>query len=260
VNFAHNECKVISINGGQQQLAITTSGGSVVNTYAVVNQLYPLIEVTDWVRDPQGHVVVDPVTGLPSTNPNPVIAGNTTPKEILGISSSVTFKGFTLSATADYRGGYKTYNSIGQFMSFTGSSEFSAATNRQRFVFPNSVIETSAGKYVTNTTVTTNDANYNLFPGLFNYIESPYVTSAAAWKLREVSLSYELPRSVLRFTKVIQRASITISGRNLLMIRPKTNQWTDPEFSEDTSNAVGENSINQAPPTRIMGATLSITL
>jgi TonB-linked SusC/RagA family outer membrane protein len=254
VNYAHNECTVLSINGGQQQLAI---GG---NTYAVVNHLYPLIEVTDWVRDPQGHVIVDATTGLPSTNPNPVIAGNTTPKDILGISSSVTWKGFTLSATADYRGGYKTYNSIGQFMSFTGSSLYSAATNRQRFVFPNSVIETSAGKYVTNTTVTTNDANYNLFPGLFNYIESPYVTSAAAWKLREVSLSYELPRSVLRFTKVIQRASITISGRNLLMFRPKTNQWTDPEFSEDTSNAVGENSINQAPPTRIMGATLSITL
>jgi hypothetical protein len=127
-------------------------------------------------------------------------------------------------------------------------------------VFPNSVIETAPGKYVTNTNVTVNDANYNLFPGLFNYIQSPYVTSAAAWKLREVSLTYEFPRSLLLKTKVIQRASFTLSGRNLLLIRPKTNQWTDPEFSEDTSNAVGENSINQAPPTRIMGATLSITL
>ncbi|HLX90934.1 MAG TPA: SusC/RagA family TonB-linked outer membrane protein [Puia sp.] len=253
LNYSHNECRVISINGGQQQLAIAN------NTYAVVGQLYPLIEVTDWVRDPQGHVVVNAVTGLPSTNPNPVIAGNATPKDIVGISTSVTWKGFTITATADYRGGYKTYNSIGQFMSFTGSSLYSAATNRQRFVFPNSVIETSSGKFVPNTTVTTNDANYNLFPGLFNYIQSPYVTSASAWKLREVSLSYSLPKSALRFTRVVQTASLTIFGRNLLMLRPKTNQWTDPEYSEDTSNAVGENSINQAPPTRIMGATLAIT-
>jgi TonB-linked SusC/RagA family outer membrane protein len=261
LNYTFNECKVLSINGDQQQLAIANSGGGQsANTYAVKGQLYPLIEVTDWVRDPQGHVVVDATTGLPSTNPNPVIAGNVTPKDIVGISTNLSWKGFTITATADYRGGYKIYNSIGQFMSFTGSSAYSAATNRQRFVFPNSVIETSAGKYVPNTNVTTNDANYNLFPGLFNYIQSPYVTSAAAWKLRELSLSYSIPKSVLRATKVIQTASITVFGRNLFMWRPKTNQWTDPEFSEDTSNAVGENSINQAPPTRIMGATLAITL
>lgn len=255
VNYSYNECKVVTINGGQQQLALGGAG----NTYALVGKTYPQIEVTDWVRDPQGHVIVDPVTGLPSTNPNPVAVGNATPKDILGISTNFRWKSFTLTATADYRGGYKTYNSIGQFMSFTGSSLYSAATNRQRFVFPNSVIDEGGGKYVTNTNVTVNDANYNLFPGLFNYIQSPYVTSAAAWKLREVSITYELPKSILRPTKVIQRASLTISGRNLLMIRPKTNQYTDPEFSEDTSNAVGENSINQAPPTRIMGATLSIT-
>jgi TonB-linked SusC/RagA family outer membrane protein len=256
VNFAYNECKVLAINGGQQSLNI---GG---NTYAVVGNLYPLIETQDWTRDPQGHVIVNAVTGLPSINPNLVIAGNATPKDILGISTSVAWKSFTFSATADYRGGYKTYNSIGEFMAFTGSSAFTAATNRQRFVFPNSVIQTSPGKYVTNTNVTVNDANYNLFPGLL-YDDgnpfSPYVSSASAWKLREVSISYEIPRSILRGTKIIQRASLTVSGRNLLMIRPKTNQWTDPEFSEDTSNAVGSNSINQAPPTRILGATLSIT-
>jgi hypothetical protein len=45
-----------------------------------------------------------------------------------------------------------------------------------------------------------------------------------------------------------------------LLFRPKTNQWTDPEFSDDASNAVGTNSLNQAPPTRIVGATLAITL
>jgi len=254
VNYSHNECRVESINGDQQQLAI---GG---HTYAVKGQLYPLLEVTDWARDPKGHVIVNAVTGLPTTNPNPVIAGNVTPKHTVGISTSLRYKAFTLNMTADYRTGFKIYNSIGQFMSFTGSSLYSAATNRQRFVFPNSVIETSPGVYTPNTNITTNDANYNLFPGLFNNIESPYVSSAAAWKLREVSISYELPKSFLRMTKIIQRATFTVSGRNLLLFRPKTNQWTDPEFSDDTSNAVGTNSLNQAPPTRIVGATLSITL
>ncbi|HXB44995.1 MAG TPA: hypothetical protein VNV85_13095 [Puia sp.] len=164
-----------------------------------------------------------------------------------------------MTATADYRGGYKTYNSIGQFMAFTGASVYTTQTNRERFVFPNSVIDQGGGKYVTNTNTIVNDANFNLFPGLFNNVASPWVESAAAWKLREVAITYNIPMKVFGTQKLVKQAALTISGRNLLMIRPKTNQWTDPEFSEDTSNAVGENSINQAPPTRIFGASLSVT-
>ena len=187
-----------------------------------------------------------------------MILGNATPKNIVGITTSVSWKNFSLTATADYRGGYKTYNSIGQFMAFTGTSSYTTQTNRERFVFPNSVIEEN-GKYVTNTNVEVNDANFNLFPGLFNTVASPWVESASAWKLREVAITYNIPVKVLGGQKFVKAASLTVSGRNLLMFRPKTNLWTDPEFSEDTSNAVGENSINQAPPTRIYGGTFRVT-
>jgi hypothetical protein len=42
------------------------------------------------------------------------------------------------------------------------------------------------------------------------------------------------------------------------MVRPKTNLWTDPEFSDGNDNSVGRTTLNQAPPTRIFGATLSV--
>jgi len=268
INYSYNECKVISINGNLTTLNISAASGTNFkgqstaangSSYAVVNQLYPVIEGNDWVRDPNGHVIVNAVTGLPSIGSSLVNLGNATPKDIVGITSSVQWKNFTLTATADYRGGYKTYNNIAQFMAFTGSSSYTAATNRERFVFPNSVIDEGGGKYVTNTNVIVNDANFNLFPGLFNNVASPWVQSAAAWKLREVAVSYNIPMKVFGTQKLVKQAVFTVSGRNLLMLRPKTNQWSDPEFSEDTSNAVGENSINQAPPTRIFGATLSVT-
>jgi hypothetical protein len=38
-------------------------------------------------------------------------------------------------ATADYRGGYKIFNTIGQYMDFTGIAATTAITGRQRFVF-----------------------------------------------------------------------------------------------------------------------------
>ena len=204
--------------------------------------------------------IVDPNTGLPSIGSNLVILGNATPKDLVGITASLTYKAFTLTTTADYRGGYKTYNNIGQYMAFTGISSYTTQTARQRFIFPNSVIDAGNGKYVPNTNVEVNDANFNLWPGLFNQVASPWVESAAFWKVREVAISYQLPvQDFFGGQKLVKAATLTLSARNLFMFRPKTNQWTDPEFSEDTSNAIGENSYNQAPPTRIWGANLNVT-
>jgi hypothetical protein len=103
------------------------------------------------------------------------------------------------------------------------------------------------------------DAGFNFWPGGFWYqINSNYVTSANAWKLRELALSYNLPQRWMTASRIVQHATFTLSGRNLLMFRPKTNRWTDPEFSEDTGNDVGRTGEGQGPPTRIVSATLAV--
>jgi TonB-linked SusC/RagA family outer membrane protein len=269
VNYAYNRTLVKSINGGVTSLNISAASGYQNNgtlianntsAYAVVNQPFPVIEGNDWVRDPQGHVIVDPVTGLPSIGSNLVILGNASPKNMLGLTGTLSWKAFSITATADYRSGYKTYNSIGQYMAFTGISDYTTQSQRQRFIFPNSVIDAGNGKYIPNTNVEVNDANFNLWPGLFNNVASPWVQSAAFWKVREIAVAYQIPvQNFFGGQKLIKAATLTLSTRNLLMFRPKTNKWTDPEFSEDTSNAVGYNSANQAPPTRIWGANLNVT-
>jgi hypothetical protein len=43
------------------------------------------------------------------------------------------------------------------------------------------------------------------------------------------------------------------------LLRPKTNDWTDPEFSETNGNAVGRTSVGQTPPTRDYGFNVSVT-
>ena len=253
INYTNIKSNVVSINGGLTSLGLGSS------LYDIVGNPFPYLQVTDFNRDPNGHVIVDAVTGNPSTNPNLVKAGNTNPTDLLGITTSLTWKAFTFTATADYRGGYKVYNSIGSYIDFTGISAMSASSGRQRFVFPNSVIDQGGGKYVTNTNVTVDDANFNFWPGLWSNANANYVTSASFWKLREVAISYEIPRKVFAATKIIQKATFTLSGRNLLMLTPKTEQWTDPEFSNTTGNAVGTSTTGQAPPTRFFSATLAIT-
>lgn len=252
INYTHMTSKVISINGDLPSLNV---GG---NSYAVVGQSYPVIETRDWVRDNQGHVVVDPITGNPSQDPNLKIEGNAVPTDLIGINTSVSWKHFTLSASADYRGGYKVYNAFGSNMTFSGISPITTATGRQRFVFPNSVVDQGNGNYVKNTNVTTDDAGYNFWGGTYLNIGSNYITSGDVWKLREVAIRYDFPNKWYAKAKVFQDISFTLSGRNLIMLRPKTNIYTDPEFNDDTSNAVGRNTVNQIPPTRIFSATLSV--
>ncbi len=88
---------------------------------------------------------------------------------------------------------------------------------------------------------------------------SNYLVSGDFWKIREASLSYNLPTSLFGFAKgTVKGATFTVSGRNLFMFLPKSNQWTDPEFSNTVGNAQGVSGLDNTPPTRIFGATLNI--
>jgi hypothetical protein len=226
----------------------------------VKNLPYAQIKGYDWNRDPAtGKVIVDATTGLPVRASATQPLGNVNPTDLLGFTSSLSYKGFTLNLTIDYRSGYKIFNAIGSTLDHSGNGVTTTLTGRQRFVFPNSVYKDASGKYVDNTNILTQDGNYNFFPTTWLGVDANYVISAAAWKLREASLNYNFPKAWLRDVKFIKNVNVAVSGRNLLMFRPSTNKFTDPEFNDDTSNAVGRTTLNQAPPTRIISGTLAVT-
>ena len=269
-NFAYQNSRVVNIAGGSALLdQINYGTTSLGGIYAIAGKAYPQLLVTDFNRDPSGRVIVDGTTGLPSINPNPVDEGNTNYKYFFGTSPHFSYKGVTLSAVFDYRGGAKILNEEGNVFDFAGAS-ISSAANRQAFVIPNSVINNgTAGKpnYVPNTNVPITSLNANASAALYWWtliysgIGAPYVTSAAFIKLREVSLSYAVPKRMLGTQQVVKDLSLSLIGRNLFMWRPKTNIWSDPEFSTNaTGNAVGYTTEFQTPPTRILSATISATI
>ncbi len=266
-NFAYQNSKVVNIQGGKQLLDQINFGTTIAGgVYAIAGKNYPELLVTDFNRDPNGHIIVDGTTGLPSINPNPVDAGNTNYKYFLGLSPSLSYKGFTLRAVFDYRGGAKILNAVGNAMDFAGIST-SDATNRQAFVIPNSVIETSPKNFTPNTNVPITSGFGGLpvpifwWANFYNQVGMPYVTSADFWKLRELVLSYDFPKSTFGEQKVIRGLTLVVAGRNLFMWRPKTNVWSDPEFSTNSSgNAVGYTTEYQTPPTRVISASIVVTI
>jgi hypothetical protein len=258
VNYANQTNKVYSIVDGINELGIGNSN------FVIVGQSAYTFKLTDYQRDDQKRIIVDRQTGMPALNSNLTQFGNTIPENILGLNLSIDWKGLSLSAVGEHRSGSQMLaQDLGGFLDDNGISARSAANGRRAFIFPNSVYEESpgSGKYVENRDVyTTNYGRLFWNNDLNTGVQTNYLASAAFWKLREISLTYAIPTKIFgsKVGNVFKGATIGINGRNLFMWLPKSNQWTDPEFSTTTGNAAGVSSASQLPPTRIFGANLAL--
>jgi hypothetical protein len=265
-NYTRQYSEVTKIVEGLDELGIGNYN------YAIVGQPAFVFKLTDYVRDEQGRVIVDAVSGMPSENPNLTQFGQTVPKHILGLNLNVSWKNLSFSAVADYRGGNQiVVDQLGAFLDDNGISERTGANGRRAFVFPNSVYEDpgNPGKYIPNTDVYT-----HLYGRLFwnsdlvTGVITNYLADGSFWKLREVAINYDIPVGKLfgsGFSNVVKGASVTVSGRNLFMWLPESNIWNmDPEFQGGngnaayTGNATGRLTAFNFPPTRIFGATLAV--
>lgn len=251
-NYSLMDSRVNSVYEGLDEIGISTT--TAYGMFAMVGQPAFILKTTDYTRDPEGRIIVDRFSGYPSLDPALKVMGRTLPKHMIGINPSFGWKGLSLSLTADYRGGHVVAHGIGPDMDFTGSSLRSGRNGRQRFVVPNSSYF-DGSKYVPNTSVLTANGGYGFYENsnINRGVWSNYVTSAAAWKLREVALGYMVPSSILGRTKIVKGATVSLIARNLLTLLPKSNEWTDPEFSNTTGNASGVNNTNNLPPNRLYG-------
>jgi len=253
MNYSHQQNKVTKLVDGVDELGIGNGN------YIIVGESAYTFKLSDYLRDPQGHVIVDGVTGYPSLDPVAKKFGQTLPKNIYGATVTVSYKNLSLSAVGDYRTGNEIYSDIGSDMDFSGISYRSGQNGRRPFVFPNSVIQAVPGVYSPNTNVYTQSGGYGFWSqASYNTeVNSNYLCSGAFVKLRELALTYTLSPSLFT-NKGIKGMSVAITGRNLMTWLPKTNQWTDPEFSNTTGNAQGVNTLDNTPPTRIFGANVTL--
>ncbi|MES1198014.1 MAG: SusC/RagA family TonB-linked outer membrane protein [Chitinophagaceae bacterium] len=255
-NFTYQANKVSKIIEGVDELGIGNAN------YVIVDKPAYTFKLTDYVRDDQGRVIVSPTTGLPTVDPTIKNFGQTAPKYIVGLNLNVNWKELSFSAVADYRGGNQIYTgNLGTAMDFSGISKRSGQNARQPFIMPNSSYFDGA-KYVDNTSIYMISGGYNFWSQSVNTAaNSNYIVDGSFWKLREVSLSYNLPVKWFGFTKnAIKGVNVALTGRNLFMWLPKSNEWTDPEFANTTGNALGVSGLDNYPPTRIMGASVTIQL
>ena len=252
IKYSYNDNKVESLYPGITQFAY--GGYSYATTNVMLGQRFPVLKTTGYyyATDGSGARRVSPTTGYPIQNTALTERGSTLPRHMVGLGSSFTYSDFRLSFNFEYRGGNVMYSDLGRQMTFTGSGAWTS--NRTEHIYPNSYyIDPTSGADVKNNSVYVREPEYALWVNNYRQIAENFVTPGWFIKLRDLNLSYNIPASLVKKSKLFSAANVALYGRNLFTIVDNKNQFTDPEFSYTSGNGLGISNTAQTPPVRQFG-------
>ncbi|MEO6733446.1 MAG: SusC/RagA family TonB-linked outer membrane protein [Ferruginibacter sp.] len=220
-----------------------------------------------------GALLINPATGgMIKANELDMI-GDPNPNYKLGITNSVSYKGFFLSALFDMTVGGDLYSvTVPQILS--RGVTLDTKDRLSNWIIPGIYGDPSTGKAILNggktisntVAITSNDLYFSpntnngaTFAGNTAYEWNIY--DATVYRLREVTIGYEFPKSW--FKKLpIGSATISLSGRNLWYIAPDFPKYInfDPEVNSFGSTSVQGIELSAAPTTRRYGINLKVNL
>jgi TonB-linked SusC/RagA family outer membrane protein len=257
-NFTKNYNKVLKLDSPE----VFLSGFGGAGIYAVEGKpigQFKMQKALKVMVDGVEKTVVDG-SGNPQPTPNEeFLDKDINEKYRMGLTNTLTYRDFSLSATLDFRYGGYIYSYTKDYMHWVGSGPETIYNERKPFIVPNSVVENSDGTYSENTTPVNPTELHTFYSnGGFNYADHA-VLDRSYLKLRNVSLSYSLPQKLSSAINVSSiRASVTAS--NILLWTPKENQYIDPEmttFGNNIAARFGE--FASTPPYQSYVFGLSVT-
>jgi len=262
--FTRNRNKINDLGGYSQFVYGGANGTSSVH---VVGQPYGLIYGTAYARSDAGEILIDPNTGKPLTSGSLKAIGNPNPDFTLGLTNTVSFKNFSLGVLFDWRKGGDLYsNTVGQMLSRGVTKD---TENREIVIVSPGVLGNAAtlkplldpnGNTIPNN-VGISYEDYFFSGGLGpGGVDEGSIFDATVLRLREVSLSYQIPKNLLSKTP-FGSAFISLSGRNLWYKAPNFPKYTnfDPEVSSlGVGNSQGYDNL-AVPTTKRFGVNLRFT-
>ncbi len=258
--YSYTESRVLKVSDDTDEVAITAFTN--FGVYAQAGSLFPLIKTSMMERDDQGRIIIDADTGNPLITSQLLNAGVAVPKSIYNFSTNLRLGDFKIGAVADLRFGSKFIANVINGMAFNGTLYESGQIDRENggFIMPNSVIMDASGNYVPNTTIKTGGDDYNgvndYYSSIYGTIGENYLIDGDAFKIREVSLSYSLPKTVLYGTP-LQELTIGVHARNPFQKFASNNlNYADPETSYYSTPGIAQ--IAQYPNTKVYGFSVNV--
>ncbi|HEX8330170.1 MAG TPA: SusC/RagA family TonB-linked outer membrane protein [Hymenobacter sp.] len=202
--------------------------------------------------------IINPTTGLFAPELTNQVISNPNPDWQGGITNTFSFKGITASFLTDATYGGSIFSfTAPQFRSLGALKETGVDRELPRMmpgVIPITAADGSVTGYRPNN-VQIDAQSY--WAGLGGLATDLSVFDATVFRLREVSLGYSLPKTLLERTPFGQ-ASISLSGRNLFFYAP--NAPFDPEVNTQGSGNIRGLELQGSPNARNYGVNLRFTL
>jgi hypothetical protein len=237
VNFNHNVNKVQKLTDGFTRYFLQGD----VNSRAVrvvADEGKPMGDLygRDFVRDAAtGKIVVD-ANGVPkkSAEKNSYL-GNFQPRYTLGVINTFSYKNITLGLLVDARVGGKLYSQSLASLHANGNAAGTLAYREGGMIVDGVMADGTP-----NTLAITSQQYWQAVAG-FEPVASQFVYDATNVRLREATLTYTIPSTVLSRTP-FTKLSVSFVGRNLWLIKNSI-PGLDPESTFSVTNAQGvENS------------------
>ncbi len=231
----------------------TLQGGVSIN--ARIGEPYGTIQGRDFVYE-NGQKVVLPNGYYARTSTSDQVIGNINPDWNAGINNTFSFNDFSFGFLIDWQQGGSVFSLDQWYGQGTGLYAETAGTNdlgnplrddviknddgtydpASGGVVQEGVMETEDGTFVTNTI----RAYAGYYGGAYGWARNPnarYVYDASYIKLRELTLSYNLPGKFLG-NGFVKGATLSFVGGNLWILK-KNLPHADPEASQGAGNIQG---------------------
>lgn len=252
INWSHNTGKVISLAPEVDKI-VQAAPGEDASIQARVGEKMGAIWGPGYVRVPDGPLkgqIVIGSDGRAKRTTEDIYLGNVNPDWIGGFYNRLTYKNIHLNFLfAGQVGGsfisrfYNKANGSGQLIeSAMGRGDRAPGTEYDAPYYAVGAAEMPDGSYQPNSTGDGGKLDGGVYgtdirsmvKGLMDHISEAQLFSTTYFKLRELTLGYSLPHKVIS-SSFIKNATISLTGRNLLLFRPKSNQHFDPEVAVATS-------------------------
>ncbi|MCF6212731.1 MAG: SusC/RagA family TonB-linked outer membrane protein [Flavobacteriaceae bacterium] len=248
LNFAKNTNTVVSL-GGLESLVL--GGQWSMNLEAREGLPYGVIVGSYFERN-NGKVVYE--NGLPKIANGTKVLGNVTPDWTGGANFTFSYKNFSLNALIDAKIGGDMYSMTTTWGRYAGVLVETLA-GRETGIVGDGVMLVN-GSYVPNTVVVSAES-YNKRSYSNSIVESS-IFDASYVKLRQVMLTYKVPRKVLEKT-LFTNINFSLVGRNLAILH-KNVPHIDPESSFSDTNAQQGQEFGQLPSARSIGFNIQLKL
>ena len=223
----------------------------------------------DFARDPSGNIIH--LNGSVQTNPYNTHFGYYDPNWNWGLSNTVSWKRFIFNLSFDGRLGGLSWATTEYYMWDTGSHRDSDNTWRYQEVVEGKKNYCGGGVQVKDGTVkykdnygtvesdtrvfepNTTEVSYQTYARRYYTRQPKYLFEETFFKLRELSVSYDIPQNVVH-TLGMSSASISLIGQNLFLWS-KEHRFTDPDVGANSD--VPTNGL-AAPSVRYAGFNLKL--